>query len=143
VAPVLEAKTGSKASLIAWEKLGRRGRVFISSGPSAARIQAFTGKAAVDPIRVYVGLPAAETPDERARLALAELKRVGAIHPSDDRRGERGGVRPQRPWAAAISTGSPADNKVAYTRTYAAPAAGYPVVTSSSARATSSLVTVQ
>ena len=79
VAPVLETKTGSKASLISWERLGRRGRDFISSGPSAARIQALTGKAAIEPIRVYVGLPAAETPRERARLALAELKRVGAF----------------------------------------------------------------
>jgi len=36
-----------------------------------------------------------------------------------------------------------ADNKVGYTRTYAAPAAGYPVVTSSSVPATSSSVTIQ
>ena len=79
VAPVVQTKTGSKASLIAWEKLGRRGRDFISTGPSAARIQELTGKAAMDPIRVYVGLPAAETAGERARLALAELKRVGAF----------------------------------------------------------------
>ena len=79
VAPVLETMSGSKASLIPWEKLGRRGRDFISSGPSAAQIRAFTGKAAIEPIRVYVGLPAAETPGERARLALAELKRVGAF----------------------------------------------------------------
>jgi uncharacterized membrane protein len=33
----------------------------------------------MEPIRVYVGLPAAETPGERARLALEELKRVGAF----------------------------------------------------------------
>jgi hypothetical protein len=36
-----------------------------------------------------------------------------------------------------------ADNKVGYTRTYAAPAAGYPVVISSSVPATSSSVTIQ
>src|SRR5215469_4681798 len=79
VAPVVGTKTGSTASLIAWDRLGRRGRDFISSGPSAARIRALTGNAAMEPIRVYVGLPAAETPDERARLALEELKRVGAF----------------------------------------------------------------
>jgi uncharacterized membrane protein len=79
VAPVVGTKTGSTASLIAWDKLGRRGRDFISSGPSAARIRALTGNAALEPIRVYVGLPAAETPVERARLALEELKRVGAF----------------------------------------------------------------
>lgn len=80
VAPVVATKTGSKASLIAWEKLGRRGRDFISTGPSAARIQELTGKASMEPIRVYVGLPAAETAGARARLALAELKRVGAFN---------------------------------------------------------------
>ena len=79
VAPVVETKTGSKASLIAWQKLGRRGRDFISSGPSGAKITSLTGKPAMDPIRVYVGLPAAETPEERARLALEELKRVGGF----------------------------------------------------------------
>src|SRR5262252_5888904 len=79
VAPVVATKTGSTASLIAWEKLGLRGRDFISSGPSAAQIRKLTGSAAIEPIRVYVGLPAAETPVERARLALAELKRVGAF----------------------------------------------------------------
>jgi len=79
VAPVVATKTGSKASLIAWDKLGRQGRDFISTGPSAARIQALTGSTALEPIRVYVGLPAAETPGERARLALEELKRVGAF----------------------------------------------------------------
>lgn len=78
-APVVETKTGSVASLIAWDKLGRRGRDFISSGPSADRIRALTGNAAMEPIRVYVGLPAAETPEERARLALEELQRVGAF----------------------------------------------------------------
>ena len=79
VAPIVGTKTGSTASLIAWDKLGRRGRDFISSGPSAARIRALSGNAAMEPIRVYVGLPAAETPGERARLALEELKRVGAF----------------------------------------------------------------
>lgn len=79
VAPVVGTKTGSTASLIAWDKLGRRGRDFISSGPSAARIRALTDNAAIEPIRVYVGLPAAESAGERARLALEELKRVGAF----------------------------------------------------------------
>lgn len=78
-APVVATKTGSAASLIAWDKLGRRGRDFISSGPSVDRIRALTGNAAMEPIRVYVGLPAGETPEERARLALEELKRVGAF----------------------------------------------------------------
>jgi uncharacterized membrane protein len=78
-APAASSKTGSPASLIAWDKLGRRGREYISSGPTAEQIRAFTGKDAMEPIRVYVGLPAGETAARRARLALDELKRVGAF----------------------------------------------------------------
>lgn len=72
-------KTGSAASLVGWQDLGRTGRDFVTSGPSAAEIAAFTGRAALEPIRVYVGLNAAEDPEARAGLALAELIRVGAF----------------------------------------------------------------
>jgi len=77
--PADPLKTGSPASLIAWNKLGRAGREFVSSGPTADAIHAFTGGDAMQPIRVYVGLPAADTAQDRARLALEELKRVGAF----------------------------------------------------------------
>lgn len=77
--PTDSLKTGSPASLIAWNELGRAGREFVSSGPTAEAIHAFTGGEAMQPIRVYVGLPAAETAQDRARLALEELKRVGAF----------------------------------------------------------------
>lgn len=69
----------AEQSLIPWEHLGRRGRSFVSSGPTAADISAFGGAAAPEPVRVYVGLTAAETPTERAQLALRELIRVGGF----------------------------------------------------------------
>jgi uncharacterized membrane protein len=72
-------KTGSPASLIAWDELGRTGRDYVSSGPSAGAIRALTGREAVEPIRVYAGLPAGESARDRARLALEELKRVDAF----------------------------------------------------------------
>jgi uncharacterized membrane protein len=72
-------KTGSAASLVDWEDLGRAGRDFVRSGPSRADIEAFVGAPALDPIRVYVGLNAAESPQERADLALRELIRVGGF----------------------------------------------------------------
>ncbi|WP_142846692.1 alpha/beta-hydrolase family protein [Telmatospirillum sp. J64-1] len=75
-------KTGSPASLVAWQKLGRQGREFVSSGPSADDLAAFLGEEAMEPIRVYVGLNSAETPQARARLALEELQRVGAFERS-------------------------------------------------------------
>ncbi len=71
--------TGSATSLISWEDLGRQGRRFVVSGPSQGAIEDLTGSAAMRPVRVYVGLGAAETPEERAKLAVEEMKRVGAF----------------------------------------------------------------
>lgn len=71
--------TGSAASLVDWARIGQPGREFVTSGPDAEAIAAFTGKPAFDPIRVYVGRANGSTPKERADLALAELKRTGAF----------------------------------------------------------------
>jgi len=78
-APTDPRMTGSDASLIDWAAIGEPGRNFITSGPDAEAITAFTGGPALDPIRVYVGRANAETPQERAELALAELQRLGAF----------------------------------------------------------------
>lgn len=75
-------KTGSGASLLRWEGIGRAGRDFIASGPTAAEISAETGAPAREPIRVYVGLNSGESAEGRARLALRELIRVGAFERS-------------------------------------------------------------
>lgn len=71
--------TGSVASLVDWGAMGRPGRDFVLEGPDAKTIEAFTGRPAKKPIRVYVGRAQAETPEERAAIALAELKRLGAF----------------------------------------------------------------
>lgn len=81
-APEDPMKPGSAASLISWEALGSRGRRFVTEGPSGEQIGDFLGEETPDPIRVYVGLNAAETPDERAKMALAELIRVGGFERS-------------------------------------------------------------
>lgn len=80
--PTDPLKTGSSASLLAWKELGRRGRQFVSLGPTREDISAFTGRAAREPVRVYVGLRSAETLEIRAKLALEELKRVGGFERS-------------------------------------------------------------
>lgn len=72
-------KTGSSASLVRWDELGRMGRRFIASGPTAGQIRSVTGRPAEEPIRVYVGLRSADTAQARAKLALAELKRQGGF----------------------------------------------------------------
>jgi uncharacterized membrane protein len=73
--PTAPTKTGSAASLVKWNELGRAGREVVASGPTAAEISAFTGRPAQEPVRVYVGLGAGDTAQARAKLALDELKR--------------------------------------------------------------------
>jgi uncharacterized membrane protein len=77
--PASPLRTGSAASPVAWETLGRMGREMVATGPSAAEIAALTGRPATEPIRVYVGVNSAPGPADRAALALAELIRTGAF----------------------------------------------------------------
>ena len=77
--PTGAGKTGSPASLVNWRELGRAGREFIASGPPAQQISTLSGRAAMEPIRVYVGLQGGRTAQERAKLALEELKRQGGF----------------------------------------------------------------
>jgi uncharacterized membrane protein len=77
--PSRPEQTGSAESLIAWQQLGRQGRRFISGGPDAEDLSAFFGTPMPAPLRVYVGLNSADTPEQRARLALEELKRAGGF----------------------------------------------------------------
>ena len=71
--------SGGRKSLLSWRSLGDRGRDFVRFRPSTGEITAFTGRAAVPPIRVYAGLGAAPTARERAALAVRELERTGAF----------------------------------------------------------------
>lgn len=80
--PTDPLKTGSAASLVDWPLLGRAGREFIATGPTRDEIARVTQRDALEPIRVYVGLGAADTAEARAALALEELKRVGAFERS-------------------------------------------------------------
>ena len=74
--------SGSPASLLDWESLGRQGRRHVLETPAAADITAITGRPAQEPLRVYVGANSAETVEERAALALAEMQRAGAFERS-------------------------------------------------------------
>jgi uncharacterized membrane protein len=67
--------TGGTASLVDWGALGQPGRDYVLDGPDAEDIAAFTGRDAQTPIRVYVGRAQADTAQERAEIALAELIR--------------------------------------------------------------------
>ncbi|MEQ8837392.1 MAG: alpha/beta-hydrolase family protein, partial [Lacipirellulaceae bacterium] len=80
--PERNVLSGSTDSLILWNTIGRQGKDFISKGPTQEQLSDFLGKPAKQPVRVYVGLRSRDTPEERAELALEELKRVGAFERS-------------------------------------------------------------
>ncbi|WHI53167.1 alpha/beta-hydrolase family protein [Microbulbifer sp. MLAF003] len=71
-------KTGGAHSLLSWDSVGHQGRRFLSLGPTKEDIKEVAGRG-IEPIRVFVGLNAAETPMQRAYLALEELKRLQAF----------------------------------------------------------------
>lgn len=79
-APVM---SGSAASLVDWDSMGAAGRARVSAFPDLAQIEALAGsdaaRPAMTPARVYVGLNSADTPEERAALALNELIRSDAF----------------------------------------------------------------
>lgn len=72
-------QTGGTGSLVDWSALGQPGRNYVTSGPGAADISAFTGRAAIRPIRVYVGLAEDKSAETRAEIALEELRRQGGF----------------------------------------------------------------
>jgi len=77
--PADPLKSGAAASLVSWQSLGAAGRDRVQAAPDAATIAALTGAKAIEPLRVYVGLNSADTPEARADIALAEAIRIGAF----------------------------------------------------------------
>ncbi|UOM33943.1 alpha/beta-hydrolase family protein [Acuticoccus sp. I52.16.1] len=79
VKPTEPWQTGSTQSLVPWTTLGRDGRRFVDGITRQSDIEAFWGGPATQPRRVYVGLGSGDDAEERATLALEELKRVGGF----------------------------------------------------------------
>lgn len=77
--PIDPLRSGAPASDITWTDLGSQGRHFVAGGPSEAELAAFTDGPVAAPIRVYVGLDAAEEDRDRAQLVVDELERTGAF----------------------------------------------------------------
>jgi len=77
--PQEDRASGSARSLIAWSDIGRNGKRFVADGPTKEEISAVLGREAMQPIRVYAGFDTGDTLEERAEIALAELKRVGGF----------------------------------------------------------------
>ena len=79
IQPLSPTHSGGPGSYVPWQTLGYQGKAFVGRGPDSQAISNFTGQAAMDPVRVYVGVESAKTPDERAALAVQELKRTHAF----------------------------------------------------------------
>ena len=80
--PTSPLVSGGPGSPLDWREMGRWGRSFVATGPTAQDISAFRGEAALQPIRVYAGLNAADSPEARAQLAFDELQRLGGFERS-------------------------------------------------------------
>ena len=80
--PTDPKKTGSTASLVDWQEMGRWGRHFVSKAPTKKEISEFATGEIKEPVRVYVGRRSADSPRERAELALQELIRTGGFERS-------------------------------------------------------------
>jgi uncharacterized membrane protein len=79
VKPTSEMRSGSDASLVSWESLGREGRKFVSHGPSTDTLEEINGYHAVEPIRSFVGLGSGDDLRANAELAAEELVRAGGM----------------------------------------------------------------
>lgn len=77
--PTAAELSGSDASNEEWESLGQEGRRFVVSGVSPDEISEFTGRPAVQPVRVYAGVESADTVEGVAERVVAELERTGAF----------------------------------------------------------------
>ncbi len=73
--------SGSPASLVPWDSLGRTGRDFVAEATSAEELAQFHGADArlAEPVRVYAGVRSADTLQQRADLAVRELERAGGF----------------------------------------------------------------
>ncbi len=78
--PFVPERSASPASPVTWESVGGQGRVFLGRGPSRLDIAQVTGGEAMEPIRVYSGMPAGGAGIEQAAATVvAELRRTGAF----------------------------------------------------------------
>ena len=80
VAPTNPLVTGSPDSMVALTELGREGARFVGSVTTADDSEYVTGSARTsEPIRIFIGVDAATSVEQRVGLAMAELRRTGAF----------------------------------------------------------------
>ncbi len=80
--PTSTLRSGSPDSLVDWDTLGYRGKGFVSSGPSAAQITAWSGEPALEPVRAYASIDTEPDLADRAQLVVDDLERAGGFQRS-------------------------------------------------------------
>lgn len=79
VQPTTGLRSGGPGSLVSWDSLGREGRTFTGTGPTASEIETIVHHPAEEPIRAYAGLDSADDTERRAALAVDDLERAGGF----------------------------------------------------------------
>ncbi len=78
--PTSSHVSGGPNSLISSDDIGREGRRFVNMALTPAEIKEATGRSrATEPVRAFIGLASASTPQARADLALRELEALGGL----------------------------------------------------------------
>lgn len=78
--PTSEHVSGGPHSLISADDIGREGRRYVNMALTSAEIGDVTGRTdTTAPVRAFVGLDSAPTPEARADLALRELEALGGL----------------------------------------------------------------
>ena len=84
--PQRAERSGSPASLVDWNTMGRQGRAVVAGGPRREDIERLVDGEAKEPIRIFVGLDTERdhAPDFEAMAAVAikEMHRTGAFERS-------------------------------------------------------------
>ncbi len=111
--------SGGPGSVVSVTELGREGARFVGSVTTPEGVREVTGQDPVaSPVRVFVGVDAASTVEQRVGLAMAELRRTGAF--------DRANLLIQAPAGSGYANSFPVDIVEVLTRgDSAAVAVGY------------------
>jgi hypothetical protein len=81
-APTNPHVTAGPNSVVAFDAIGKEGRRFVLMALTPEQITAVMGEPATAPVRAIAGFGSASTSKERAKIALAELDRLGGFERS-------------------------------------------------------------
>jgi uncharacterized membrane protein len=81
-APTSPHVTAGPNSVVAFDAIGKEGRRFVLMALTPEQITAVMGEPAKEPVRAVAGFGSASTAVERAKIALAELERLGGFERS-------------------------------------------------------------